>query len=66
MDLANTVDIIIHNGALVHWVYPYAKLRDPNVISTINVMSLAAVGKPKFFDFVSSTSTLDTEYYFNL
>lgn len=29
-------------------------------------MSLAAVGKPKFFDFVSSTSTLDTEYYFNL
>ncbi|CAI4058807.1 hypothetical protein N7582_001204 [Saccharomyces uvarum] len=65
-DLANTVDVIIHNGALVHWVYPYAKLRDANVISTINVMNLAAVGKPKFFDFVSSTSTLDTEYFYSL
>lgn len=64
--LANEIDVIIHNGALVHWVYPYAKLRDPNVISTINVMALAASGKPKFFNFVSSTSTLDTDYYFKL
>ncbi|CCD22951.1 L-aminoadipate-semialdehyde dehydrogenase NDAI_0A07970 [Naumovozyma dairenensis CBS 421] len=64
--LTNEIDVIIHNGALVHWVYPYAKLRDSNVISTINVMNLAATGKPKFFDFVSSTSTLDTEHYFSL
>ena len=64
--LANEVDVIIHNGALVHWVYPYEKLRDSNVISTINVMNLAASGKPKFFDFVSSTSTLDNEHYFSL
>lgn len=64
--LTNEIDVIIHNGALVHWVYPYAKLRNANVISTINVMELAASGKPKYFDFVSSTSTLDTEYYFSL
>ena len=64
--LTNTIDVIIHNGALVHWVYPYSKLRDPNVIGTINVMNLAASGKPKFFDFVSSTSVLDTDYFFNL
>lgn len=64
--LTNHTDIIIHNGALVHWVYPYEKLRDANVISTINVMNLAASGKPKYFNFVSSTSTLDTEYYFSL
>lgn len=65
-NLTNTIDVIIHNGALVHWVFPYAKMRDANVISTINVMNLAATGKPKFFDFVSSTSTLDTDYFFNL
>lgn len=64
--LTNEIDVIIHNGALVHWVYPYIKLRDANVISTINVMNLAASGKPKFFNFVSSTSTLDTEHFFSL
>ena len=64
--LTDTIDVIIHNGALVHWVYPYAKLRDANVVGTINVMNLAASGKPKFFDFVSSTSVLDTDYFFNL
>ncbi|SCV04369.1 LANO_0G09780g1_1 [Lachancea nothofagi CBS 11611] len=66
-DLTNEIDVIIHNGALVHWVYPYAKLREANVISTINVMNLAASGKKaKYFAFVSSTSTIDTPYYFEL
>ncbi|OBA20684.1 large subunit of L-aminoadipate-semialdehyde dehydrogenase [Metschnikowia bicuspidata var. bicuspidata NRRL YB-4993] len=63
--LANTVDVIIHNGAMVHWVYPYATMRDANVISTINVINLCGVGKSKYFSFVSSTSTLDTDYFFN-
>lgn len=64
--LANEVDVVIHNGALVHWVYPYTKLRGPNVIGTINVMDLCTSGKPKFFDFVSSTSTVDTPHYVEL
>lgn len=63
-NLANTVDIIIHNGAMVHWVYPYLQLRDANVIGTINVMNMAGTGRPKYFAFVSSTSTLDTDYFF--
>lgn len=63
--LADTVDVIIHNGALVHWVYPYTTLRDANVLSTVNLIELCAVGKPKFFSLVSSTSTLDTDYFFN-
>lgn len=64
--LTSEIDVIIHNGALVHWVFPYSKLRDANVISTVNVMSLAATGKPKYFNFVSSTSTLDTDYFVSL
>lgn len=64
--LANEVDVVIHNGALVHWVYPYSKLKGPNVIGTINVMDLCTSGKPKFFNFVSSTSTLDTLHYVEL
>lgn len=65
-ELANSVDVIIHNGALVHWVYPYTQLREPNVISSINVMNLAAAGKPKLFSFVSTSSTLDTDYFIDL
>ncbi|GMM34563.1 L-aminoadipate-semialdehyde dehydrogenase [Saccharomycopsis crataegensis] len=64
--LNDAVDVIVHNGAMVHWVYPYEKLRDSNVISTINVFNMALVGKPKVFEFVSSTSTIDTDHYFNL
>ncbi|QBM87771.1 aminoadipate-semialdehyde dehydrogenase precursor [Metschnikowia aff. pulcherrima] len=64
-NLTGSVDVIIHNGAMVHWVYPYATLRDANVISTINVINMCATGKPKYFSFVSSTSTLDTDYFFN-
>lgn len=64
--LANDIDTIIHNGALVHWVYPYSKLRDANVISSVNVLNLCSTGKPKYFNFVSSTSTVDTEHFFNL
>lgn len=63
--LADTIDVIVHNGALVHWVYPYSQLRDANVIGTINVLNLAGAGKPKYFSFVSSTSTLDSDYFFN-
>lgn len=65
-DIVNTVDVVIHNGALVHWVYPYSTLRGPNVIGTINVMKLCSEGKPKYFTFISSTSVIDTEHYFKL
>lgn len=64
--LADSVDVIIHNGALVHWVYPYSTLRGPNVIGTINIMELCSLGKPKLFSFVSSTSTVDTTHYVKL
>lgn len=64
--LTETVDVIVHNGALVHWVYPYDKLRDANVIGTINVLNLAASGKAKYFSFVSSTSALDTQHFVEL
>ncbi|KAK0445259.1 hypothetical protein EV421DRAFT_1902726 [Armillaria borealis] len=53
----NWVGAILHNGALVHWVYPYEKLQVANVIST-----LTAIGKQKLVVFVSSTSTIDTDF----
>ncbi|KAI9016364.1 L-aminoadipate-semialdehyde dehydrogenase [Phycomyces nitens] len=62
-DLAARADCVIHNGALVHWVYPYQQLRAPNVLGTLWGMRLASEKKQKSFHFVSSTSVLDTAYY---
>ncbi|KAI0702060.1 L-aminoadipate-semialdehyde dehydrogenase large subunit [Cerioporus squamosus] len=66
MRVAGEADAIIHNGALVHWVYPYEKLRSANVLGTLTAVELASTGKPKLFTFVSSTSAIDTEYYVQL
>ncbi|KAF5864689.1 large subunit of alpha-aminoadipate reductase [Aspergillus alliaceus] len=62
-DLATRVDAVIHNGALVHWVYPYSTLKPANVLGTIDALKLCATGKPKQFSFVSSTSVLDSDHY---
>ncbi|KAI0264679.1 alpha-aminoadipate reductase Lys1p [Gloeopeniophorella convolvens] len=59
-------DVVLHNGALVHWVYPYERLRSVNVLGTLTAMELAATGKPKQLVFVSSTSALDTDHYVHL
>lgn len=64
--LADSVDVVIHNGALVHWVLPYSRLRDPNVVSTMTALEMCAVGKAKNFGLVSSTSVLDTDYFVKL
>ncbi|POW10277.1 hypothetical protein PSTT_06123, partial [Puccinia striiformis] len=65
-DLSARVDIVIHNGALVHWVYPYSKLRTANVMATLTLMDLVATGKPKALTFVSSTAVLEKDHYVNL
>ncbi|KAG6899755.1 putative NRPS-like protein biosynthetic cluster [Termitomyces sp. T159_Od127] len=64
--VAREADVVLHNGALVHWVYPYEKLRAANVIATITAITLASTGKPKNMVFVSSTSAVDTDYYVQL
>ena len=61
--LANTVDVVIHNGAQVHWINPYHTLRPSNVVGTIDALNLCAFGIAKQFAFVSSTSVVDTDYF---
>jgi L-aminoadipate-semialdehyde dehydrogenase len=64
--LANEVDVVIHNGAQVHWVKRYQDMMASNVLSTLEAMKLCNEGKPKLFAFVSSTSVLDNDHYVNL
>jgi L-aminoadipate-semialdehyde dehydrogenase len=61
--LTDSVDAVIHNGALVHWVYPYSTLKPANVMGTIDALKLCGSGKAKQFAFVSSTSALDKDHY---
>ena len=64
--LSHEADILIHNGATVHWVRRYQNMIASNVISTIDAMKLCNEGKPKLLTFVSSTSVLDTDNYVKL
>lgn len=59
--IATEADAILHNGAMVHWVHHYDKLRAPNVLSTVTALRLCAQHHSKLFSFISSTSVLDTE-----
>ena len=61
--IAIETDIIFHNGALVHWVYPYGKLKPMNVGGTVEGLRLATTHHVKPFHFVSSTSIFDSPYY---
>lgn len=61
--IAGEADAVLHNGAVVHWVYPYAKMRAANVLSTMTALQLCATTKPKLFSFISSTATLDNEAF---
>ena len=64
--LSREVDVVIHNGATVHWVKRYQDMVAANVISTLDAMQLCNEGKPKLFTFISSTSVLDNDHYVNL
>lgn len=58
--------MVIHNGALAHWVKQYKDLERSNVLSTLDALRLCNQGKPKLFSFISSTSVLDTDHYIEL
>jgi L-aminoadipate-semialdehyde dehydrogenase len=64
--VAQDANVIVHNGALVHWVYPYSNLKPANVQGTLDILALCATGTAKYLSFVSSTSVLDTPYFVKL
>jgi L-aminoadipate-semialdehyde dehydrogenase len=64
--VGDAADVVIHNGAMVHWVKQYKHLERSNVLSTIDALRLCNQGKPKLFSFISSTSVLDTDHYIDL
>jgi amino acid adenylation domain-containing protein/thioester reductase-like protein len=57
-ELAATVDVIYHSGALVNFVYPYSALKAPNVGGTQRVLELACDTRLKAVHHISTIDTL--------
>jgi thioester reductase-like protein len=57
-DLARTLDIIYHQGALVNFIYPYQELRAANVAGTREVIRLAGECRGIPVHYVSTTAVL--------
>ncbi|MDJ0695420.1 non-ribosomal peptide synthetase [Mastigocoleus sp. MO_188.B34] len=56
--LAAAVDTIYHSGALVNFIYPYSRLKAPNVQGTQEILRLACQVKLKSVHFVSTLDVL--------
>lgn len=52
--LAETIDIIYHNGSMVNFMYPYSVMKATNVSSTETLLRLASQNKIKPVHFVST------------
>ncbi|MFF4602677.1 carboxylic acid reductase [Streptomyces sp. NPDC001339] len=54
--LADTVDLIVHPGALVNHVLPYSQLFGPNVVGTAELIRLALTTRMKPVTYVSTVA----------
>jgi len=61
--LADAVDAVYHNGALVNFLFPYEEVRATNVGGTAEILRLATRGALKPVHFVSSLSVFFTPEY---
>ncbi|MCX7594875.1 MAG: amino acid adenylation domain-containing protein, partial [Fischerella sp.] len=59
--LANKIDVIYHNGALVNFVYPYEQLKAANVLGTQEVLRLASLIKIKSVHYISTLSVFPAQ-----
>jgi thioester reductase-like protein len=53
--LAHEMDTVFHNGATVNYLFNYDRMRDANVMGTNEVLRLAFEGRPKEFNYISTT-----------
>lgn len=63
-ELAESVDLIIHNGAVLNFVLHYNQMKGTNVIGTAEALRLACDGRPKYFHYISSYSVYDNPSHF--
>lgn len=62
--LAERIDTIYHNGAMVNFLYPYSALKAPNVLGTQEVIRLSARRRIKPLNFISTVAVFFTQENF--
>ncbi|MBD2508881.1 amino acid adenylation domain-containing protein [Nostoc muscorum FACHB-395] len=60
-ELASIIDVIYHNGAWVHHIYPYSILKPTNVLGTQEILRLASQIKTKPVHFISSSGVVPSK-----
>ena len=60
-ELAGTIDVIYHNGAVVNFYYPYSFHKAANVLSTEALLRMASFGRSKSLHFISTLSVALTQ-----
>ncbi len=58
--LTESVNMVIHNGAVLNFILPYCQLKKVNVTGTAETLRFACTGKAKYFHYISSYSVDDT------
>jgi len=53
--LTSEIDTVFHNGATVNYLFNYDLMRGANVLGTNEIVRLAFEGRPKEFNYVSTT-----------
>ncbi|NJR53720.1 MAG: amino acid adenylation domain-containing protein [Acaryochloris sp. CRU_2_0] len=61
--LASQIDVIYHNGAWVHHIYPYSVLKSANVSGTKEVIKLACQTQSKPIHFISTPNVFSSTGY---
>lgn len=62
--LADQIDVIYHNAAVLNFVYPYSALKPTNVLGTQEVLRLACQKRIKPFHYVSTDAVFDSSAYY--
>ncbi|KAI9206739.1 male sterility protein-domain-containing protein [Polychytrium aggregatum] len=56
--ISEETDMIVHNGAEVHWLFDYDRLRGPNVLGTATALRLATTHHLKPLHYISTIGTI--------
>ena len=61
---AKETELVIHNGAILNFVFPYERMKPVNVTGTAEAIRFACEGRAKYFHYVSSYSAYDNPSHF--
>jgi amino acid adenylation domain-containing protein/thioester reductase-like protein len=62
-ELAATIDVIYHSGAMVNFVFPYSALKATNVEGTKQVLKLACTTRAKPVHYISALDVFLSRFY---